>query len=196
MKAFLFYALFIIHDSAFSISLKDLPMKRHHDNGVATSKAWRSAMFEDRIARAEHLLLPSGATILAVKPEPLDWILSGRIPQQLLGVALEKSAGAPQERDAALTRDEILDLAGFARQLVRASVVKPSIGDGPDEIAMDDIPVRDRAFIFEWACRALKGSTKNETRNSKLENGPSAIANHKSPMEGLSSEKLERFRQE
>jgi len=179
-------------------------MKRNHGNGVATSKVWRSAMQEDRMARAEHLLLPSGATILAVKPEPLDWILSGRIPQQLLGVALETSACAAHGREGAITRDEILDLAGFARQLVKASVVKPRIGDGPEEMAMDDIPVQDRAYIFEWACRALKGPEKPETRNSQLEKGPSAtlppdqrmIGNPKTATEDLSSEKLERFRQE
>lgn len=170
--------------------------KNTKTNGVANSATWRTAMLEDRVARAERLLLPSGATILAVKPEPLDWILSGRIPQQLLGVALRTAACAPQDQDAAITRDEILDLAAFARQLVKASVVKPAVGDGPDEIALDDIPVKDRAYIFEWACRALRGSTKSEDRNSKLDGSPSAISKRNSAMEDLSSEKLERFRQE
>ena len=153
-------------------------------------------MQEDRVARAEPLLLPSGATILAVRPEPLDWILSGRIPQQLLGVALQTAPCPPQGRDAAISRDEILDLAAFARQLVKASVVKPAVGDGPDEIALDDIPVKDRAYIFEWACRALKGPARVETRNTNLDEGQSAIGNHNPPTEELSSEKLERFRQE
>lgn len=45
-------------------------------NGVSSSKSWHSAMALDRLARAEHLRLPSGATILAVRPEPLEWILS------------------------------------------------------------------------------------------------------------------------
>jgi len=165
-------------------------------NGVASSASWRSAMAQDRMARAEHLLLPSGATILAVKPEPLDWILSGRIPQQLLGVALQSSDGVPQVPEAAITRDEILDLAGFAQQLVKASVVKPAIGEGPDEIAMDDIPVKDRAFIFEWACRALKDPATTKTGNLKFDGRQSAIGNPNSAMKGLSSEKLERFRPE
>jgi hypothetical protein len=182
-------------------------MKRKHANGIASPAAWRSAMVADRITRAQHLKLPSGATILAVKPEPLEWILSGRIPQHLLGAALDSSSATPNDADRVMTREEILDLAWFARQLVKASVVKPAIGDGPGEIALDDIPVEDRAFIFEWACRTLKG--KGETRVSdapahrdgsagKLPQGGRAAARGGPPTgkEDLSSEMLERFRKE
>src|SRR5574337_853496 len=58
-------------------------------NGIATTDTWRHAAKADREARAEHLTLPSGATILAARPEPLEWVMSGRIPQGLLAVALE-----------------------------------------------------------------------------------------------------------
>jgi hypothetical protein len=147
--------------------------------------------------------LPSGATILAVKPEPLEWILSGRIPQNLLGAALEAGPEGSRQTDRAMTRQEIVDLAAFARQLVEASVVEPPIGDGPGEMPMDEIPVKDRAFIFEWACRALKDPPKIESRKpcaersegSKLEEGQSAIGNRQPAMEGLSSQKLGRFRE-
>jgi hypothetical protein len=74
-----------------------------------------------------------------------------------------------------MTREDVLELARFAAQLVKASVVRPAIGDGPDEIPLDDIPIEDRAFIFEWACRALRSSNAQSTE------------------EDLSSEKLERF---
>src|SRR5436190_7297367 len=83
------FPLFIIHHSAFIISSKDVSMKKKETNGVTSPKAWHSAMAADRLARAEHLRLPSGARILAVRPDPLEWILSGRIPQRLLGAALE-----------------------------------------------------------------------------------------------------------
>jgi hypothetical protein len=71
-----------------------------------------------------------------------------------------------------------LDLARFASEMVKASVVRPAVGEGAEKIRFEEIPVEDRAFIFEWACRALKGSGGNGD----------------SDQEGLSSEKLERFR--
>src|SRR5579859_3672809 len=182
-------------------------MRKQNSNGIASSAAWRSAMVADRIMRAEHLKLPSGATILAVKPEPLEWILSGRIPQHLLGAALDSGTASPHDADRVMTREEILDLAGFARQLVKASVVKPAIGDGPGEIALDDIPVEDRAFIFEWACRAMKGKGENsapgaathgeECEGKALHRGRAAARGGQPTMqEDLSSEMLERFRKE
>jgi hypothetical protein len=183
-------------------------MKKCKRNGVASAASWRSAMVADRLTRAEHLRLPSGATILAVKPEPLEWILSGRIPQHLLGAALENSAplemGAADSSHSArvMTREEILDLAWFARQLVKASVVKPRIGDGQGEVPLDDIPVRDRAFIFEWACRALREGRENNGAADGAEQSRSARyaravrGRGNSLREDLSSEKLERFRKE
>ena len=158
-------------------------------NGIATTETWRHAAKADREARAEHLTLPSGATILAARPEPLEWVMSGRIPQGLLAVALEDPESMLAAGDRELTREEILDLAAFAARLVVASVVDPPIGDGPDEIPLDDIPIRDRAFIFEWACRALSG---NDTGGS-AEEGTNAMAH--STKEDLSSASLEGFRQ-
>jgi len=128
-------------------------MKAHD---IATAADWRRSSRARRLAHAEPLRLPSGATILAVRPEPLEWILAGRVPQRLLAAALTAHGGesAPARE---LSREDVLELARFAAQLVEASVIEPAIGEGPDEIALDDIPIEDRAFIFEWACRALGG---------------------------------------
>ena len=156
------------------------------DNGITTSESWRDAARTDRETRAEHLVLPSGATILAARPEALEWVMSGRIPQGLLAVALEDPQSTSAGNDRELTREEILDLADFAARLVAASVVDPPIGDGPDEISLDDIPIRDRAFIFEWACRALSGDDADGTES----------ATSHSTKEELSSAKLEGFCQE
>ena len=109
-------------------------------NGIATTETWRRAAKADRETRAEHLTLPSGATILAARPEPLEWVMSGRIPQGLLAVALEDPESPPAGGDRELTREEILDLAGFAARLVEASVVDPPSGEGPDEISLDGTP--------------------------------------------------------
>ena len=163
-------------------------MAKSKGNGVATSEGWRLAARADREARAEHLVLPSGATIRAARPDPLEWVMSGRIPQGLLAVAMEDPQSSPAGGDRELTREEILDLAGFAQRLVVASVVEPPIGDGPDEIALDEIPIGDRAFIFEWACRALSDDDAGTS-------APEAAATVCAGKEDLSSGMLEGFRQ-
>jgi len=162
-------------------------MRKDNGNGIATSENWRHAAQADRATRAEPLVLPSGTTILAARPEPLEWVMSGRIPQGLLAVAIEDPESPLARGDRELTREEVLDLARFAARLVEASVVDPPIGDGPDEISIDDIPIRDRAFIFEWACRALGGGA-----GAASDGSPSLAA--KSTKEDLSSAKLEGFR--
>ena len=145
-----------------------------NENHIASVTDWRAASRVAREARAEELTLPSGAVILAARPEALDWILSGRVPQRLLAAALQADGSAPAgdpavdsrlrgndgfAGDAGMTREDVLELARFACELVKASVVRPAIGDGPEEIRFEEIPVEDRAFIFQWACRALDGSS-------------------------------------
>jgi len=155
-------------------------------NHIATAMDWRAATQAEREARAEPLVLPSGATILAARPDPLEWIISGRIPQGLLAVALDDPHSSLARPDRELSREEIIDLARFAARLVIASVVDPPIGEGPDELPLDDIPVRDRAYIFEWACRGLSGAAGGAAPKSAAGN---------STEEDLSSDKLEGFRQ-
>jgi hypothetical protein len=129
-----------------------------NENHIASVTDWRAASRVAREARAEELTLPSGAVILAARPEALDWILSGRVPQRLLAAALQVDGPAPPA-DPEISGADVLELARFACELVKASVVRPAIGDGPEEIRFEEIPVEDRAFIFQWACRALDGSS-------------------------------------
>jgi hypothetical protein len=167
------------------------------ENHIATPTDWRAASQADRLARAERLCLPSGAVILAVKPEPLEWIISGRLPQRLLGVVLgpePATAAAPET----ISREDILELARFATQLVKASIVDPPVGEGPDEIRLEDIPTKDRAFIFQWACRALgQAGAGVPDSSSGAAHHPRAVTarHHNLAEEELSSASLERFRQ-
>lgn len=123
-------------------------------NSITSADAWRSASQAARLEHAEALKLPSGATILAARPEPLEWILAGRLPQRLLGLALESRTAPEAGAGRDLSREEILELARFATHLVKATVLEPRLGEGPGEISPEEIPMQDRVFIFEWACRA------------------------------------------
>jgi hypothetical protein len=155
--------------------------ENERQGGIATPDAWRAGSRAARQTRAERLRLPSGATVLAARPEPLEWIFSGRVPQRLLGAALSQEGRSGASEDA-LSREEVLELARFAVQLIRASVLEPAIGEGPGEMRMEEIPVEDRVFIFEWACRALSRPAGGEASPSSEED--------------LASEKLARFREE
>ncbi len=157
------------------------------NDGPTSATVWRAKLSEWRQRKAEPLRLPSGVTILAAKPEPLEWILSGRLPQRLLAGVLAREGEGGGASAGDISRDDILDLARFATQLVRASVIEPPIGEGPGEISLDEIPVEDRAFIFEWACRSLGERAAGPS--------PGSPATPHSNQEDLSSPRLERFRQ-
>jgi hypothetical protein len=138
---------------------------------TSTPAHWRAAGRARRAASAETLRLPSGATIRAVRPSPLEWILAGRVPQRLLSAALAADGAGPAATGGELSREDVLEFARFAADLVRASVVEPPIGPGPGEMRFEDIPVEDSAFIFEWACRSLRDAADN---SGKEASNPSA----------------------
>ncbi|MBI4166077.1 MAG: hypothetical protein HY508_10140 [Acidobacteria bacterium] len=142
-----------------------------HENRISTPGDWRKASRAARAASAETLTLPSGATILATRPAPLEWILAGRVPQRLLAAALATEGSAAAAPPHELSREDVLELARFAADLVRASVVEPAIGEAPDEIRFDDIPIEDRTCIFEWACRTLRESGTKEDPSSPSADG-------------------------
>jgi hypothetical protein len=168
------------------------------ENHLSTPTDWRAASQADRLARAERLCLPSGAVILAVKPEPLEWIISGRLPQRLLGVVLGPDPSTAAVAPETISREDILELARFATQLVKASIVDPPVGDGPDEIRLEEVPTKDRAYIFQWACRALgqAGAGTQDSPSGAAHDPRAATARYNNlPEEELSSASLERFRQ-
>lgn len=135
--------------------------------GIASADEWRQAARAERAERAEALRLPSGATVMAARPGPLEWIISGRIPQRLLAVALGEDTEGGEVVPQEITREEILELARFANELVSASVIEPAIGGAAGEIPLDDIPLEDRAFLFEWACRSLGGGPRPDKAAGK-----------------------------
>ncbi len=139
---------------------------------ITTASNWRRGTRSERRERAEALRLPSGALVRVARPKPLEWILAGRLPQRLLGAALGDDG--PTED---MSREEILELAHFVTEMIRATVVEPAIGEGPEEIPLEDIPLEDRVFIFEWACRSLdgKGAPNTAARKEDPSVPPSGI---------------------
>jgi len=170
-------------------------------NGITSPEVWHSAWLADRMTRAERLTLPRAMTLLAVRPEPLDWIFSGKIPQRLLASVLGEGGARSAGTDRKMTREEIVELAEFARRVVMCSVVEPAIGDGLGEIPLDNIPVLDRTYIFEWACGGLGGNQESGigSKETKLGRPDSQLQtpNARDQEEGHSVPRrgMERFRE-
>jgi hypothetical protein len=76
---------------------------------------------------------------------------------------------------------------------VKASIVEPPVGEGPDDIRLDEIPIKDRAFIFQWACRALGQPEAGDGSLSERDSQAATAGRNRLTEEDLSSASLERF---
>jgi len=127
------------------------------DKKIASADQWRAAQKEVQAARGELLTLPSGLTVRAARPDPLEWIFGGRIPQRLVSAVMGGPSG-----EASLSVEELVELSKFAVGLLTATILEPRIGDGPGEIKLDEIPMPDRVFLFKWACRLVTAAGKED----------------------------------
>jgi hypothetical protein len=121
---------------------------------MSRASEWAARGAELRAAEAEELELPSGAKILARRPDPMQLAVWGRIPLQMAAAAV----GSPE--DLGLTETEAVELAQFYRDLLLYCCVEPRISQEPtgeEEIHPSAIPRDDWQFIVHWAMRYEEG---------------------------------------
>lgn len=104
-----------------------------------------------------ELTLPSGFTVTVQRPPLMAWIKSGRIPEELLGVAARAhgrglSRGAVEE---AMTGDTLKAAMDAMDMMVAGALVWPRVVEGygenrDDEITREDIPDEDAGAIVSW----------------------------------------------
>ena len=112
-------------------------------------KEWRAKQRVEAVAAAVELTLPSGLTILARRPDPMQMLSWGRLP---LGLA----AAAAPEGGGGIGNDELLAGIEFSRQLLQYCFVKPQISldpKGDSEIHPREIPLEDSMWVMRWARR-------------------------------------------
>jgi hypothetical protein len=116
---------------------------------MASASEWKRAAL--RAAEAVELQLPSGVTIRARRPDPLQLAMWGRLPFSLTRAAVGADVAAePTEVEQAV------ELARFMRDLLLFCCVAPRVSltpAGEDEIHPRDIPLEDWTFIVRWAMR-------------------------------------------
>jgi hypothetical protein len=114
------------------------------------AKDWRLRAAEEAAATAVDLTLPSGMTIRARRPDPLQMAMWRRLPLSL-------AATAAGETGSAMSPEELMESVEASRQMLLYCCVSPRISlepVGDDEIHPRDIPLGDAVFILRWAMRS------------------------------------------
>jgi hypothetical protein len=125
---------------------------------VNRAEEWRARAKEAAQIEAVELRLPSGAKILARRPDAMQFAAWGRLPMSLAGAVSGEGA-------ARVTNEQVAEMAGFLRDLLIYCCADPCVSldpSGPDEIHPREIPQEDWTYIVNWAlrvkeARALEG---------------------------------------
>lgn len=117
---------------------------------MAKASEWKARGEQRARAEAVSLGLPSGMTILARRPDPVQLAVWGRLPLQLA------AASVRQKVEPELTVEDGIELMTFHRDLLTYCCVEPHISltpSGEGEIHPKDIPEEDWKYILRWAMR-------------------------------------------
>jgi hypothetical protein len=132
---------------------------------------WRAKAREAARAEAVELELPSGAKILARRPDPVQMAAWGKLPMLLAGSA------AGGERTARATNEEVAEIAGLYRDLLVYCCVEPQINPQAEACATDEeihpreIPEADWRFIIHWALRVGEARALESFRGGRTDGG-------------------------
>jgi hypothetical protein len=134
-----------------------------------TASEWKEKAAQAARQGAVELDLPSGMKILARRPGPGDLAVWGGLPLSLASAADKKTD------PASMSDQDVLDTAGFMRDLLVYCVIEPriSLSPGPEEIHPRDIPSEDWQFIVQWAMRAEEARGLESFRGRRSDAGDS-----------------------
>jgi hypothetical protein len=121
---------------------------------MSKASEWREKSREAAREDAEPLTLPSGMTILARRPNPLQLAAWGKLPYALATAAAGDGGAAVA---AVPDEEKVKEVVGFYRDVLVYCCVDPRVSlnpQGPDEIHPREISEKDWTFIISWAARA------------------------------------------
>jgi hypothetical protein len=130
------------------------------------AKDWKRLADEKAVEQAVDLILPSGMTIKARRPNPLQLAHWDRMPFSL--------AAATQDGETmeGPTQQEIVNTAKFMQEMVLFCCLNPRISMEPksdDEIHPRDIPQEDWLFIVHWALRSEETAKLRPFRSGAID---------------------------
>jgi len=121
---------------------------------VGKASEWRRKGQARAAEGAVELTLPSGMTILARRPDPLQMAMWRRLPLTLAAAAA--GSGKPEPPDEEARRQEFLETVEVSKHLLMFCCVSPRISldpKGEEEIHPREVPMEDSVFILRWAMR-------------------------------------------
>jgi hypothetical protein len=131
---------------------------------IATAGEWRA---KGAVAAAVELTLPSGVTIRARRPNPLEFARWEKLPLMLV-TAAEKGAGS-------MAAAEIVETARFLRELLVFCCVEPRVALGSEagegEILAGEICEADWTYITQWGMRMKEVAEVRPFRGKRAVSG-------------------------
>jgi hypothetical protein len=134
---------------------------------------WRAKARVAARAEAVELELPSGAKILARRPDPVQMAAWGKLPMLLAGAA------AGGGKAARVTNEEVAEIATLYRDVLVYCCVEPRINPQAEACATDEeihpreIPEADWRFIIHWALRVAEARALESFRERRTDGGDS-----------------------
>jgi hypothetical protein len=128
-----------------------------------TAKEWRERA--RALAEAVPLTLPSGLTIRARRPGPLQYAAWDRLPLML--------AEASEQGPESVTVERAQEIAKDLRELLVYCCLEPRVSEtpGPEEIHPREMPEQDWMFIVSWAMRLREAAELRSFRGQRADGG-------------------------
>jgi hypothetical protein len=117
---------------------------------MTRAQEWKQKAAAQAAADVVDLELPSGMTIRARRPGPVQLAMWGRLPLAMAVATIKDGGGGVGEASP----EELVEGIKFMRELLVYCCVEPRISDDPkgdDEIHPREIPEADWRFIIRWA---------------------------------------------
>lgn len=130
-------------------------------NGSGRKSNWRQMLVQRN--QEEEISLPSGLVVISRKPDMLDFVLGGDVPNSFFGEMMKLAgAGDGQVDVSTLSPDALKGLVDLGGRMMITCCSDPIVWDGPtvieeggdgsrDRLGVGDIGANDKMAYFTWA---------------------------------------------
>lgn len=123
-----------------------------------SAQAKRVNLAEWRASRVHELSLPSGLQVKVRDVTMTDLMLTGKLPEGIMGMMTDLAQSGAQEADLGLVTKNAQEFNALLNALVQLCLVEPKIGDTADDehILLAEIPSDDKLTLFNFLNRGAE----------------------------------------